>query len=108
MSYKTFENDNSMNENSMNETQIQVNEVIEIMRDNVTKVIDRGEKLEDLEAKSTVLMQSSDKFKKIATKLKNNMCCKNAKITIVLVSIILVFIMIISLIIWSATKQNRD
>jgi vesicle-associated membrane protein 7 len=49
-------------------------EVNDIMKENLEKVIDRGIKIEVLEEKTEQLEEGAIGFRKQATKLKNKMC----------------------------------
>lgn len=86
------------------EVKQEVDEVVDIMSQNIKKVVERGENLEDLEAKTDALQQSSKTFKTSANKVKRKMWWKNMKFTIIL-SIIL--IAIITLIVLFATKTIK-
>ena len=86
--------------NKISDTKQQVDTVIEIMRDNVDKVIQRDEKLTDLETRSEELQHGALRFDKISTKLKHKMWCKNMKFIIILASIFLFLLLVILLIIF--------
>ncbi|KAJ3314069.1 hypothetical protein HDV04_001100 [Boothiomyces sp. JEL0838] len=65
------------------EVQQQVNEVIGIMHTNIDKVsahVQRGEKLEKLEAQTQELQAGALSFKKTSTQVKNEMWWKNVKL----------------------------
>jgi Synaptobrevin len=83
-------------------TQIQqeVDCVVDIMRKNMIAIVDRDEKLNDLEGKSQLLLEDSKKFKRFATKLNRKMWWANMKYKIIAAIVILVFIVIVGLIIY--------
>ncbi|KAJ3275108.1 hypothetical protein HDV01_001247 [Terramyces sp. JEL0728] len=62
------------------EVQQQVNEVIGIMHTNIDKVVQRGEKLEKLEAQTQELQNGALSFKKSSVQVKNEMWWKNMKL----------------------------
>ena len=80
-------------------TQSQVNEVVEIMRDNLNKVIDRDNKLEHLESQSEELRANSHRFAVSSKRLKMRMWCQDKKMILILVFVLLLLIIIIALII---------
>jgi vesicle-associated membrane protein 2 len=85
--------------NKLHDTQQQVDQVVLIMKDNVEKVLQRDEKLSDIETRSEELQQGATRFEKISTKLKRKFFCKNMRFVMILAVIILIFILIILLIV---------
>lgn len=75
-------------ENNLMQTQRQVDEVVEVMKDNMNKVLDRDVKLGDLEDKSSFLEESALRFQTKSTTLRKKMWWqdKNWTIGIVVVS----------------------
>jgi uncharacterized membrane protein len=86
--------------NKISDTKKEVDTVIEIMKDNMNKVLDRDQKLDDMETRTEELQDGAKRFNKISTKLKHKMWCKNTKFIIILASIFLILILIILLIIF--------
>lgn len=86
--------------NKISDTKQQVDTVIEIMKDNMNKVIERDQKLEDMETRTEELQDGARRFNKISTKLKHKMWCKNMKFIIILASIFLFLLLVILLIIF--------
>lgn len=84
--------------NQIELTKIQIDNVTDIMRQNLDKVLIRDVKLNDLNDKSENLMDNSMRFNQTARKLHRKFWWQNAKFTIGLVIVILVFILIIVLI----------
>ncbi|XP_067869900.1 vesicle-associated membrane protein 8 isoform X1 [Heterodontus francisci] len=63
----------------------QVNDVKGIMSQNIEKVLERGEKLDDLIIKTDDLQASADSFQKTSTKIARKMWWKNKKMIIIIV-----------------------
>lgn len=81
--------------NKLHDTQQQVDQVVLLMKDNVEKVLQRDEKLSDMESRTEELHDGSTRFEKISTKLKRKFFCKNIRIVMILSTIILIFILVI-------------
>jgi len=88
--------------NKLTETKQQVDTVIDIMKDNVEKVLQRDEKLGDIETKTEELRDGSHRFQKVSTKLKYKLWCKNMKFVAILAAIFLILLMIILLVIFKS------
>eukprot|EP01118_Nematostelium_gracile_P007497 TRINITY_DN2448_c0_g1_i1.p1 TRINITY_DN2448_c0_g1~~TRINITY_DN2448_c0_g1_i1.p1 ORF type:complete len:227 (+),score=56.28 TRINITY_DN2448_c0_g1_i1:69-749(+) len=73
----------------------EVDEVKNVMVHNIEKVLERGERIELLVDKTESMSQNAFQFKKSSTQLKRSMCFKNAKLTAILICIILVIIYVI-------------
>ncbi|XP_050434552.1 synaptobrevin-1-like isoform X2 [Adelges cooleyi] len=82
----------------LQESQSQVDEVVGIMRVNVEKVLERDQKLSELDNRADVLQQGASQFEQHATKLKRKMWWKNLKMMILLGTIVAVLLI---LIVWS-------
>ena len=74
--------------------QYQVEEVIEIMRENVEKVLERDAKLGEMEERAETLYEGASAFQKSAGSLKNKMWLANLKQTIIMVVLGLVLLAI--------------
>jgi len=85
--------------NKLNDTTQQVDYVIDIMKDNMEKVLQRDEKLTDIEDKTDELQDSSSRFEKISKKLKYKLLCKNMRTFLILLGIFLILLVITILII---------
>jgi Synaptobrevin len=66
------------------------------MRENIEVVLERGDRLEDLEAKSAQLQDNALIFHKSAKKLKCKLCKQNARMTIICVIVAIVAIGVIA------------
>jgi TolA-binding protein len=86
--------------NKLDSTKNQVDQVVLIMKDNIEKVLQRDEKLNNIETRVEELQDGAQRFQKISTKLKQKMFCKNMRFIMVLTMIFLILIMIILLIIF--------
>ncbi|XP_014675433.1 PREDICTED: vesicle-associated membrane protein 3-like isoform X2 [Priapulus caudatus] len=86
----------------LQQTQAQVDEVVDIMRVNVEKVLDRDNKLSELDDRADALQQGASQFEASAGKLKRKYWWKNCKMIAIMVGIGLVIVIII--VVWIATK----
>ncbi|KAI1727205.1 synaptobrevin domain-containing protein [Ditylenchus destructor] len=85
-------------------TQLQqeVSEVKTIMQDNVNRILERGDRLENIDQRTEALHASSQNFKTTARRVQRNMCWKNLKWTIILT----VFLcLLVALIIFAILKE---
>ncbi|XP_016909467.1 vesicle-associated membrane protein 4-like isoform X2 [Apis cerana] len=71
----------------MDSVRLQIQEVTEVMRENVQKVIERGEKLEDLQEVSDRLTMAGNEFRAAARKAQQRAWLQNFKTRIILVTI---------------------
>ncbi|XP_070801607.1 vesicle-associated membrane protein 2-like [Pituophis catenifer annectens] len=81
----------------LQQTQAQVNEVVDIMRVNVDKVLERDHKLSELDNRADALQAGASQFETSAAKLKRKYWWKNCKMMIILgVLCAIILIIIIS------------
>ncbi|XP_069096309.1 vesicle-associated membrane protein 3 [Pleurodeles waltl] len=85
----------------LQQTQAQVDEVVDIMRVNVDKVLERDQKLSELDDRADALQAGASQFETSAAKLKRKYWWKNCKMWAILVAVILIIIIII--IVWSVS-----
>lgn len=78
----------------LQQTQATVDEVVGIMKVNVEKVLERDQKLSELENRADALQQGATQFEQQAGKLKRKFWWKNLKMMII-IGIICVIILII-------------
>merc|ERR1712137_1438112 len=68
----------------LQQTQAQVDEVVGIMRVNVEKVLERDQKLSELDDRADALQQGASQFEQQAGKLKRKFWWKNMKMMIIM------------------------
>ncbi|XP_072724444.1 vesicle-associated membrane protein 4 isoform X1 [Ciconia boyciana] len=80
--------------------QNQVDEVMDVMQENITKVIERGERLDDLQDKSESLSDNATAFSNRAKQLRRQMWWRGCKMKaiIVLVAVILLLVIIVPIV----------
>ncbi|XP_019388107.1 PREDICTED: vesicle-associated membrane protein 2-like [Crocodylus porosus] len=79
----------------LQQTQAQVDEVVDIMRVNVDKVIERDQKLSQLDNMADALQAGASQFETSAAKLKRKYWWKNCKMMIILGVVCAVILIII-------------
>lgn len=79
----------------LRQTQAQVNEVVGIMRLNVERVLERDQKLTDLDQRADVLQQGASQFEQQARRVKQRQWWANMKMTLIIGAIVLVVVIII-------------
>ncbi|XP_028829676.1 vesicle-associated membrane protein 8 isoform X2 [Denticeps clupeoides] len=83
--------------NRINQAQEQVNDVKVILKDNINKVLERGERLDDLIDKTDDLQATADSFQRTSTRVARKLWWKNTKMIIIIVVIVVVIIVLIAL-----------
>ncbi|XP_017590494.1 PREDICTED: vesicle-associated membrane protein 3 [Corvus brachyrhynchos] len=83
----------------LQQTQHQVDEVVDIMRVNVDKVLERDQKLSELDDRADALQAGASQFETSAAKLKRKYWWKNCKMWAILIAVVVIIIIII--IVWS-------
>lgn len=83
----------------LQQTQAQVDEVVGIMRVNVEKVLERDQKLSELDDRADALQQGASQFEQQAGKLKRKLWWKNIKMMIIIG--VIVAILLIIIIVWA-------
>nr|QQY02502.1 VAMP 1 vesicle-associated membrane protein 1 [Cryptocotyle lingua] len=89
----------------LQQTQAQVNEVVDIMRVNVDKVLERDKNLSELDGRADALQAGASQFEASAGKLKRKFWWKNCKMLIVIG--ILVCILVTLVIVWIVYDQKN-
>merc|ERR1711963_677989 len=82
----------------LQQTQAQVDEVVDIMRVNVEKVLDRDQKISQLDDRAEALQAGASQFEASAGKLKRKYWWKNCKMMLILGGIVGIIVIII--IVW--------
>ncbi|XP_016045767.1 vesicle-associated membrane protein 1 isoform X2 [Erinaceus europaeus] len=80
----------------LQQTQAQVEEVVDIMRVNVDKVLERDQKLSELDDRADALQAGASQFESSAAKLKRKYWWKNCKMMIMLGVICAIIVVVIS------------
>uniref|UniRef100_A0A1B0DBZ6 Uncharacterized protein n=1 Tax=Phlebotomus papatasi TaxID=29031 RepID=A0A1B0DBZ6_PHLPP len=68
----------------LQQTQAQVDEVVDIMKTNVEKVLERDQKLSELDDRADALQQGASQFEQQAGKLKRKFWLQNLKVIVFL------------------------
>jgi len=76
--------------------QAQIDDTVDIMKSNINKVAERGERLDDLQDKTDTLAVSAQGFRRGANKVRKNMWWKDMKMRLIIgVGIVVLLIIII-------------
>jgi len=75
--------------------QNQVDEVVTVMKDNVNKVIERGDRLDDLQDKSDNLTLSAESFRTKARSVRSQMWWKECKMRLLVAFVVIIILLII-------------
>eukprot|EP00457_Paulinella_chromatophora_P017121 gb/GEZN01018091.1/.p1 GENE.gb/GEZN01018091.1/~~gb/GEZN01018091.1/.p1 ORF type:complete len:114 (-),score=10.97 gb/GEZN01018091.1/:320-661(-) len=87
-------------EDKLATAQSKVDEVSRIAKDNIEKVIARGETLDSLDAKASLLNDNASVFKKDARQIKRRFQCENYKATCLICLTISVILTVIILLVF--------
>ncbi|XP_058806682.1 vesicle-associated membrane protein 2 isoform X1 [Phymastichus coffea] len=79
----------------LQQTQAQVDEVVDIMKTNVEKVLERDQKLSELDDRADALQQGASQFEQQAGKLKRKFWLQNLKMMIIMGVIGLIILAIV-------------
>jgi len=82
-------------DNKMDSVKLQIQEVADVMRDNVQKVVDRGERLEDLQQASDRLNMAGNEFREAAKRAQRRAWLQNVKSRIIIISITMTIVLFI-------------
>ncbi|XP_008204871.1 synaptobrevin homolog 1 isoform X1 [Nasonia vitripennis] len=74
---------------------IQIREVTDVMRDNVHKVMERGERMEDLQMASERLSSAGDEFREAARKAQRRAWMQNVRGRLIIIAITITAILCI-------------
>merc|ERR1712179_751803 len=86
-------------QDSMEKARTQVEEVTDMMRGNMTKIMERDGKLEDLEMKADQLHVESQQFQKTTVKVKRRAMLENMKMKLAIGGVVCIVVIIIIIII---------
>merc|ERR1712135_156453 len=90
-------------ESGLDQTRQQVDEVVDIMRNNVEKVLERDAKLNELDDRATTLQQGAEMFDRNAGKIQKKFWFQNMKMNFIIGGVVLVIIIIIIVVIVTST-----
>ncbi|XP_010003610.1 PREDICTED: vesicle-associated membrane protein 3 [Chaetura pelagica] len=79
----------------LQQTQHQVDEVVDIMRVNVDKVLERDQKLSELDDRADALQAGASQFETSAAKLKRKYWWKNCKMWAILIAVVVIIVILI-------------
>ncbi|XP_019852136.1 PREDICTED: vesicle-associated membrane protein 8-like [Amphimedon queenslandica] len=88
--------------------QEKVKKVNEITRDNISKLMDRGDNLNDLQARTESLSDHAVNFSFTARRLKRKVCWKNVKLWFVLLFILMVILAVLIIALVAAVQKNKN
>merc|ERR1712119_82291 len=85
----------------LSQAQAQVGEVVDIMRVNVEKVLERDSKLSELDQRADNLQEGASQFQTQATRLKKKYWWQNMKMMMIIGVVALIILIII--IVWASS-----
>lgn len=88
------------------QTQAQVDEVVDIMRMNVDKVLERDQKLSQLDDRADALQMGASQFEQSAGALKRKYWWKNLKMMLILGGVIGILVIVVIVWIVNSVKAN--
>ena len=94
-----------MAQRRMAQQQAQVDEVCDIMKDNLERVLERDARLNELDERADALQDGASQFEKQAGKLKNRFWMENLK-SIIMISIVAIVLLIIIYYTYFATDNQ--
>ncbi|XP_023945273.1 synaptobrevin-1-like [Bicyclus anynana] len=86
------------------QTQAKVDEVVGIMRDNIDKVLERDQKLSELDDRADALQVGAGQFQQQAGKLKRKYWWQNLKMMLIIGAVGVVLLIII--IVWATSGSS--
>lgn len=93
-------------QDKIKEAQSQVDEVIDVMRSNVTKVMEREGKLSEIDKRSEALEQSAITFTTASKRLRKKYWWENLKMKLILGGVLVTILIIIIVVIVVETKKS--
>merc|ERR1712018_713134 len=108
-SYGTNNNPFSSDEpDKIQEARKQVDDVVGIMRENVKKVMERDQKLSDLDDRATQLADSGLQFSRSAKKVRRKYYWENLKMKLIIGGVAVVILIIVIVVIVEKTKGGKS
>ena len=86
----------------------QVDEVMDVMKTNIDRVLERDERLNDLDRRADDLNQSSVQFATSAKKVRKKMWFENLKMKLVIGGVLAAILIIIITVIVVETSKGKD
>jgi len=96
----------SLSNKRFQQTQAQVDEVVDIMRMNVDKVLERDQKLSQLDDRADALQMGASQFEQSAGALKRKYWWKNLKMMLILGGIVAILAIVV--IVWIVNSVKGD
>jgi len=85
-----------------------VDEVKSTMSDNIAQILKNTEKAETIQERSEQLNEQASVFKKRSTELKKQMKCKNLKMTLILVGLVVGILLVVLVPLIIKAKKNKN
>ncbi|XP_076471060.1 vesicle-associated membrane protein 8-like [Babylonia areolata] len=85
-----------------------VSEVTHLLKQNVEKVVERGEKIDDLQSRSEELQSSATHFKRRSGQMRRKMCWQNCRMNCIIAAVVFVIIAVIVIIVLVTVKPWED
>ncbi|OWF54943.1 Vesicle-associated membrane protein 727 [Mizuhopecten yessoensis] len=83
----------------LDQTNKQVKEVTGLLKENVERVLDRGEKIDRLQERSEDLESNAINFQSSSRRLRKKMWCKNCKMNCIIAAVVFGIIAVIVIIV---------
>ncbi|KAG1687438.1 Multivesicular body subunit 12B [Nymphon striatum] len=71
---------NVKHDSKLNSVRVQINEITDVMKNNIGKIMERGDKLDDLQEKSDNLTSNADEFRVASRKVQKRMWWRDFKV----------------------------
>ena len=88
-------------------TQEKVKHVEDITRENIGKVLNRGDQLSDLQRRADDLKVSAGEFNITARRVKRKMCWKNAKLWVIMLFILIVILVVLIIALVATVNSHK-
>lgn len=85
----------NQNNDKTKQVKEEVDHVVEIMHDNIHKVMERGERLDSLQTKTEDLQQGALQFKRGASRVRQQMWWKNMKLNLIIAAVVIIILLVI-------------
>ncbi|KAK6191777.1 hypothetical protein SNE40_003376 [Patella caerulea] len=99
MSYPFHNNSRSRKYDRLGHLETEVSEVTSLLRDDVEKVVGRGERIGDLQDRTEDLSASSQEFRKAAVRVKRKACWQNCRLTCIIILVVAAIIAVIVIVV---------